>query len=155
MRVRYIYIYVYIIPGCYSWYQSTWSWSWGSMMIALLWWISGWYAPDKGHELNRPPSKGGAGTKVPKVGKTKVPWMIRHLMFRWYYPKSCRGKLGQQGTAGGLTRQRKYLQLQQSRPELWFLFHRVKLKKERKLGRKSWILRDFRWSFNKYIKLFK
>uniref|UniRef100_A0A6N2MM16 Uncharacterized protein n=1 Tax=Salix viminalis TaxID=40686 RepID=A0A6N2MM16_SALVM len=25
-----------------------------------------WYAPDKGHELNRSPSKGGAGTKVPK-----------------------------------------------------------------------------------------
>ena len=52
-----------------------------------------------------PPSfKGRAGTKVPKVGKTKVPWMIRHLLFRWYYLKSCIGKLGQQGKAGGLTK---------------------------------------------------
>jgi hypothetical protein len=42
-------------PGCYSWYQSTWSGSWGSLIIVLLWWISGWYAPDKGHKLSRPP----------------------------------------------------------------------------------------------------
>uniref|UniRef100_A0A6N2LA03 Pentacotripeptide-repeat region of PRORP domain-containing protein n=1 Tax=Salix viminalis TaxID=40686 RepID=A0A6N2LA03_SALVM len=36
--------------------------SWGGMFNLIY----GWYATNKGHEWNHPPSKGGAGTKVPK-----------------------------------------------------------------------------------------
>ena len=39
-----VYIYIYILmlfrawkAGCYSWYQSSWSGSWGSLIIVLLW----------------------------------------------------------------------------------------------------------------------
>ena len=42
-------------PGRYIWYQSTWYGSWGSLLNVLLLWISGWCAPDKGHELSHPP----------------------------------------------------------------------------------------------------